>query len=148
MKRLAAFALAAILTISCYRYAEAQTIKPIILDNDPGGGIIQEITWFNRLRDSGVPVRIRGICVSACTLVLMLPKSQVCIEPTASLGFHLASVDDKSDPLITTVINRRYYPPVVLEWIKEHGPLTAAPMFMDAATVVKLGVFDACTSSQ
>lgn len=145
--KVAALALATLLAFSNYPVPVRAEVRPIILDNDPGGGVIQEIIWFNRLRDAGVPVRIRGICVSACTLVLMLPKSQVCIEPTASLGFHLASVDDKSDPLLTSVLNRRYYPAPVLEWIKEHGPLTVAPMFMDAATVIKLGVFDGCPAS-
>src|SRR5271166_3810193 len=130
MKRIASLALAALL-FTQVAYADVLSpVGPIIIDNDPGGSVFQEIKWFERIRESGIPVRIRGICISACTLVLMLPKAQVCVEPSVSLGFHLASVSDEPDPLLTAVLNRRYYPQLVQDWIKEHGPLTVKPMFM------------------
>lgn len=119
----------------------------IVIDDDPGGLVYQALMFYQRIKDSGVPVRLRGICDSACTYILTLPKSQVCVEPTASLGFHLATDDDndtKGDIPETMALIRRYYPPAVVEWIMSGPPLTLKIRYMDAATIVKLGIFDAC----
>lgn len=131
---------AAILTFSFLAHAE---VRPIILGDDYGGNVATFVMWFKRIADSGVPVRIRGLCISACTFVLMLPKSQVCIEPTASLGFHLASTEDEADIPMTQALIRRYYPEAVRKWLIGKT-LTERLYFMRADEVVKLDVFPAC----
>jgi hypothetical protein len=105
------------------------------------------VTWFNRLKNAGVPVEIKGICISACTLVLMLPKDQVCTDKTASFGFHLAArqVEDKlvSDEGLTGALIRRYYPAPLQEWLKTQQ-LTPNITFMPAEEAIMLGIVEEC----
>lgn len=118
--------------------------------SDNGGGSVHTFRYFyDAIRASGVPVEVTGICVSACTLVFELPRSQVCVYEGASFGFHLASVDGKGDPEITKVIQRRYYPPSLVRWLEDHereyGPLTLEHVvYMSAKEVVALGIFPYC----
>src|SRR5437870_13587203 len=91
----------------------------IIIDNDDGGNIGTFLMWYARLRASGTPVHLRGICASACTFVLTLPPAQVCVEPTASLAFHLLQDGRSGRPLPeqTQATIRRYYPTAVQAWL-------------------------------
>jgi hypothetical protein len=175
-KSLAALALAAALTFPCLMYATVANacvgggsthcteifppgftsvafnghilnVLPIVIDDEPGGLVQQSLDYYRTLKGAGVPVILRGMCVSACTFILMLPPEQVCIEPTSSLGFHLASNEDgKSLPELTYALARRYYPQPVLDWLATKK-LTQEVVYMDAATVVKLGIFPACGGS-
>lgn len=122
---------------------EVQATQPVIIDNDHGGSVDAFAMWYNRLKDSGVPVRVRGLCVSACTLVFMLPKSQACVEPTASFGFHLASEDDEPDIEVSKAIVRRWYPEPVRRWLVGHT-MTSAVIYMSAQEAVKLDALPAC----
>lgn len=132
---------AAILTFASLTHAA--DIKPFVIDDDHGGTVDTFARWYKRLADSGMPVIVRGVCESACTLVLSLPRSQVCIEPTASFGFHHATIDDRPEPGVTRAISRRFYPQAVLDWLVGKT-LRDVPIYMSAATVVKLGIFPAC----
>lgn len=125
--------------------ATSVSAAPFVIDDDDGGGVEQFLMWYKRLADSGVPVVLRGICVSACTLVLQLPKSQVCVEPSASFGFHLWSMYGQPSPTFTWAGARRYYPKVVQEWMKAQPPLGLAPTYMTAEEIVKLGIFPWCS---
>jgi len=124
----------------------AVEIKPVVIDDNPGGSISTFQNLYAALRESGVPVILRGICISACTLILELPKNQVCVEPTASLGFHLVtnSGTGQSLPEMTQALIRRYYPPAVQGWLatKELEP---EPIFMNANEIVALGIYDFCS---
>lgn len=162
--KLAAIALACILTFPYFGYAtvgvaselsatidgglvfngQYQRVKPIVIDDQPGGIVDQALYYYKLIKESGVPVVLRGICVSACGFVLILPPQQVCVEPTAALGFHLASDDEgKSLPEYSYALYHRYFPPAVLEWLKDKK-LTQKVQYMDAETIVKLGIFPAC----
>lgn len=122
---------------------------PFVIDDDYGGIVDTFMMWYKRLADSGAPVVLRGICVSACTLVLRLPKSQVCVEPTASLGFHLWAASGKPDVSLTAAGVRRYYPIAVQEWLKKQEALLIWPItFMTAEEIVALGIFPACEAEQ
>lgn len=136
---IAAAVAAALLVAPC----GVQASQPIVIDNDHGGSVDAFIMWYTRLKDSGVPVRVRGICVSACTFVFILPKSQACIEPTASFGFHLASEDDEPDVEVSKAIARRWYPEPVRRWLVGKT-LTSAVIYMSAQEAVKLDVLPAC----
>ena len=117
----------------------------IVIDDDEGGFLDTYLAWYGRLRTAQVPVRLRGICISACTLVLTLPRSQVCVEPTASFGFHAARVGLQGPAVLeyTNAFIRRYYPAAVQEWLM-HKPLTLEVSYMAAGEIVALELFPAC----
>jgi hypothetical protein len=116
----------------------------IVIADDPGGVVDTFLMWIERIRASRIPVRIEGICHSACTLVLSLPRSQVCVTPTASLGFHLASQGPFPLQEFTAALVRRYYPQAVQEWIRSRGGLTQAFIYLGSAEIVEMGVFPQC----
>lgn len=132
-----------ILTFASVGHAEVREIKPIVLDDDDGGNVDTFVTFYNRIRASGVPVRVRGICVSACTIVLSLPQDQVCIESTASFGFHLAATGGHPDPDFTKAMQRRYYPPSIQNWLKDKT-LTPHVIYMLSDEAVGLGAIRWC----
>lgn len=119
--------------------------SPVIIDDDNGGNVDTFRMWYKRLADSGAPVVLRGICVSACTFILSLPKSQVCVEPTASLGFHTWSTGREPDQSYTDAGARRLYPIVVQKWLAAQVAMKPWPItFMTADEMVSLGVFAPC----
>lgn len=119
-------------------------VRPVVIREDDGGLVESYIHFYDALRDSGVSVVLSGECDSACTLVLALPKDQVCITDGAVLGFHLATVGGKPDPRYTDIIQRRFYPPAVLDWLKKQSPLTLEMTYMPADTMLELGIFRHC----
>lgn len=133
-------AAAVLLTIASVAPAQ---VRPVIIDNDHGGVVDTFAMWYARLRASGAPVVLRGLCESACTLILTLPYSQVCVEPTASLGFHLATIGDRNEPEVTEALIRRYYPEAVQKWLATRK-LRSVPTYMTAAEIVAAGIFPAC----
>lgn len=153
---LVAFALsmpATILTNDGLRTARAQISpippglfpKPIILDDNPGGAVRTFVYFFNAIRDSGVPVRVRGLCVSACTLVLALPHDQVCMESTGSFGFHLATDDgEKGNVTLTAALQRRYYSSVVMKWLEGKKLKLESVVYMQSDEAAALDIFPMC----
>ena len=117
----------------------------VVVRFDPGGSVADYLRWYQRLADSGIKIQIAGTCISACTLVLTLPPSLVCILPSASLGFHLAS-DANGRPLPdeTAELVKAVYPPKIQKWIKDHGPLTVNVIYLSGAEAIKMGVLPAC----
>jgi hypothetical protein len=119
----------------------------IVINDDGGGGVSDHVKFYNRIREAGIPVRIEGMCVSACTLVLDLPRNEVCITSTASFGFHLAS-DGDPNPNLTEALIRRFYPPAVQQWIKDytriHGKLSERVIYMTFDEIMDLDVLSEC----
>ena len=111
---------------------------------DPGGNVADYLRWYRRLADAGVIAKVDGSCVSACTLVLAMPSAAVCITREARLGFHLASLNGVDDPAVTEQLVQEFYPPSLQQWIKEHGPLVSAPIYMSGAEAIALGVMKEC----
>lgn len=63
----------------------AQAIDaPLIIRDDPGGDLMSYVAKVQALQQSGRRVEIRGVCDSACTMLL----SVACVSPNARLGFH------------------------------------------------------------
>src|SRR5215217_6676167 len=58
------------------------------IGSDRGGYVVQYALRMLKLKQSGKPVQFAGKCLSACTIYLALPRSQTCISPGASFGFH------------------------------------------------------------
>lgn len=133
-------------------YATAQVVRdvlkanPIVIDDDNGGVVDDHMRWWKRVRDSGLHVRFRGVCISSCTYGLMIPPDRACVEPTASFGFHLLHImgTQKQLPALTDALIRRWYPKPVQEWLDERRPLKPDVIFMSAEEVVALGIYPAC----
>ena len=125
-----------------------RVIKPVVIKDSPGGVIDTFVAWYMALKDSGVPVEVDGVCVSACTLVLMLPKDQVCVRPGTVFGFHMAwsgSPDNyRPEPVITQHIIEKYYPPAVQKWLEDKELTVTKIDYMPYKEIVSLGVLDAC----
>ena len=87
-----------------------------IITNDNGGLVRNYISCYEADHLNGTRVVINGWCASACTLALLYPKT--CVTPKAKLAFHAPSPQTKTEFLMIT------YPPLVQEWIDNHGGLT------------------------
>jgi hypothetical protein len=124
------------------------TPQPFVIADDNGGDVEEFNKWYIRLMNSHAPVKIDGWCISACTLVLMLPKEQVCVTPRASFGFHLAVTGNgpgrTPDPEMTEMLIRRFYPDIVQKWIDTRRPLTPRVVFMSFDQIVAFQIFDEC----
>lgn len=64
--------------------------------------------YLDRYLERRTAVRIGGTCLSACTLVLMLPLEQVCVTSGTRLGLHHAmhpdgSHDEEGTKLVTSL---------------------------------------------
>ncbi len=94
--------LLAILTLSLAFSGAAQAVE---LGDDWGGNLIAgnggspsyDVRFHEHILDGDL-VKIGGICASACTIFLGLPK--VCLGPRAMLGFHAAN-----DPTVGSELN-------------------------------------------
>ena len=115
--------------------ATARADNAYVIDGDEGGFISSYESHYVALKLSRIPVQIAGDCISACTLVLSLPKDQVCAWPEARLGFHYATgSDDKIDPQATREVAERYYPVEVAVWFLAQQPnKDNDPIFRDAS---------------
>ncbi|SDK41513.1 hypothetical protein [Bradyrhizobium ottawaense] len=91
MKALKSLALAGLMMIAAVAPSHA-----LIIEDDPGGIIVDFVKKYSDIRDRGETVVVDGECVSSCTLFLgIVPRQNYCITPNARLGFHTASVKQK-----------------------------------------------------
>lgn len=98
-------------------YAHAQW-NVVYINNDVGGDVNQFIAKYDSLRAVGTRVVLSGYCNSACTMVLSLPRNQVCVQPGAVLGFHAAFLHLEA-PEITrqgTALMATHWTPAVRRW--------------------------------
>jgi hypothetical protein len=114
---------------------------------DHHGGDIEEFdARYQKIRKSGARVVIDGLCLSACTIVASLPKSQVCVTSKASLGVHLAtSGNDRGEYIdyeYTKWAVKKYYPQPMQDWINSHGGLEEEPKYIKGKDL--LAIFDPC----
>jgi len=102
---------------------------PIVITDDPGGGVAERASEIGRLLSTGRPVVIAGRCASACTLYLALDR--VCITDRAVLQFHAPS----NPALVPAFLS--LYPPGIRAWIAAHGGLGARILTMPAAEAAR-----------
>jgi len=112
-------------------FAGPAAAKTIMFDN--GGVIVRYIKDVDEARRSGDPVTFAGPCNSACTLYLSLPVSQLCIQPTASFGFHAAQHPRAEVRRQMTDALLRKYPAWAKRWIDANGGLTTREIVMPAS---------------
>lgn len=123
----------------------ASLARAEVITYDMGGRLMDRIIHIEVLRGGAVPVRIEGVCVSACTLYLGLPKT--CVLPTAVLGFHGPRPDDPAQPVdpatwyMWSRVMASYYPPQLRAWFMAVGRHMIGPEFivMSGAQAIRLG---------
>lgn len=116
-----------------------------IIRHDLGGDLAQRVTQVEELRRAGTPVRIEGVCVSACTLYLGLPNA--CVMPGAKLGFHGPRTRLPGIPLphddfeYQTRVMAGYYPGAIRDWfMTEARMLTTASYYaISGAQAISMG---------
>jgi hypothetical protein len=117
------------------------------IEASPGGEATSFIRFFEKLRQSRERVVIDGPCFSACTLVLIIvPRSRMCVTQRAVFGFHAARAIDQygresAAPDVTRAVAAAY-PAPIRNWIKLHGGLTRAPIFLSGRELA--GMYPRC----
>ena len=116
----------------------AAPLSALVIRNDHGGNLGDYASRAAALERSGEPVRILGVCNSACTTLLGLPAHQVCVGRRARFGFHRAyEIDARGrfvrDSASGTAALMSFYPPNVKAWLFRRGGLTRALKIMSAA---------------
>jgi hypothetical protein len=154
----------AILTAQCVTRSNEITLRPAIdgvlrLANDPGGLLAAYENRFIQARENGERVVIDGACLSACTLAVgLLPPGRVCATPKAVLGFAEAytpmpgttdAMENKADRIPSFEATRKVmsiYPPVLQQWIKQHGGLTPNMIFLKGKELA--AIVPRCSASE
>jgi hypothetical protein len=109
--------------------AAAETIE--VSDNHGGSVAVYDSRWAG-LAARGVDVKIVGPCQSACTVLLgHIPRSKICVTPSASFGFHLAIL-----PSATATL-RSAYQSDLTAWIDAHGGLKRDFMWLRAPEIFR-----------
>lgn len=96
-----------------------------VITSDFGGGIIEYIQKYNKMRQDGVKVRIDDLCMSACTLITgLVPDEDICVSPYAIMAFHSAWVATFAGPMHSkegTALLWNIYPEKVRAKLRENG---------------------------
>jgi hypothetical protein len=123
------FLLVAILFLTASA-ARAETIDV----SDFQGGLLStyQTQWSTTPAARGVKVRIVGPCVSACTILVgYIPRNNICVMPSAYLGFHWATTDFHTQGMWSV------YPPDIRQWISQHGGLTSQMLWLQAPSIYR-----------
>jgi hypothetical protein len=98
-----------------------------VLAGEPGGLLSKHEFRFKMLSYWGGNVEIRGMCQSACTLVMSnIAREHICFSASGYLNFHLASINGK--PSIDTTLDMiNSYPSDIRAWLNAKGGAWAMP---------------------
>jgi hypothetical protein len=112
--------------------ASAARSETIEISDDKGGFVTLYQQKWEKLAAQKDNVRITGICASACTLLTgYFPRKDICVTPTAALGFHAGTF-----PFVTDVL-LKIYPDDIKKWIDAHGGLTWQLIWMQRPEIYK-----------
>ena len=96
---------------------------------DVGGRMYEYDARWRKIAGDGGPVEVRGICRSACTLlVARVPRQRLCFSDYSSLHFHQARHDDGTPALKATRWMIYSYPADIRDWILTKGGPAAMPL--------------------
>ncbi|MEN9409488.1 MAG: hypothetical protein RL216_1462 [Pseudomonadota bacterium] len=111
---------------------------------DMGGPVAERVAMIAALERSQTTVRIAGLCVSACTMLLGLRRT--CVEPEARLGFHGPSGSLAGVPLPRAEFERvsrliaGHYPPALRAWFMTEARMrTASYVTISGAEAIRMG---------
>jgi hypothetical protein len=118
----------------------------VVLTYEPGGLLNTHVERFRAIAERGAEVEIRGLCQSACTLILgHIPRERLCFSEQAKLNFHLASHADGTASMEHTRWVFGWYPADIKAWINSRGgPEKMPPPFqgfwtLPASELFKMG---------
>jgi hypothetical protein len=101
----------------------AAPIKTVIL-YDIGGVLSEHAQHWQTIAAAGGPVEVRGICMSACTLVtIYIPRDRLCFGERAALYFHMARYANGQPALKGTEWMINNYPDNIRGWLDARGGL-------------------------
>lgn len=107
--------------------ASAETIE---ITDDRGGLLFLYQQKWDKLALRHPDVRITGICLSACTVLLgYVPRKNICVTEKGVLGFHLATMQFATKQLLEA------YPDDIKAWIDQHGGLTYDVLWLQAPEI-------------
>ncbi len=132
--------LAASILAPAASFAEDRTIY---VRHDPGGDLGLYQVKAQVVRELNLKVVIDGVCASACTMLIGVPSTQVCVTKRAKLRFHRARLKKHvpNGRAILREANRMMlasYPAGVRNWIQQRGGLTDKMLTMESADVMRL----------
>jgi len=117
--------------------ATVPAIADIVIGRDNGGVVRAYQAKVQALHSSGERVVIDGVCASACTLHLNLPRNQICATRRAVFVFHSATDAQFGIPSWRTndeVMNA--FPPHVRVAIGQRGGLWLNPISIRGTALV------------
>ena len=100
---------------------------------DRGGSLVHYAKRTERLRNRNQVVRFAGRCESACTLYLSLPRSQTCLLPGATFGFHKPYGGNMRQNAEASRFMMASYPGWVRDWVNARGGLSTSMKVMSSA---------------
>lgn len=103
---------------------QGQGIAPVVIVNDRGGNPFDYLAWSRAVVESGAAIKIRGLCASSCTLILLAPADRVCVAAGAQLLFHGVKSGVKDVGEAMSLLFLRLYPPGIRAWIENRGGLS------------------------
>jgi hypothetical protein len=107
--------------------ANAETID---ITGDRGGLLFFYQQKWEKVALKHPNVRITGLCVSACTVLLgYVPRKNICVTDKGVLGFHLATMEFATKQLLEA------YPDDIKTWIDKHGGLTHQVLWLQAPEI-------------
>lgn len=114
----------------------------IHIRHDKGGDLRLYQIKARVARELKLNVIIDGLCASACTVLVQLPRSQVCATARAELGFHrvrLAKPVDNGAARLRRANHElmRSYPVGIRNWIERRGGLSDRLLKMKSAEVMR-----------
>ena len=107
--------------------------ETVEISGDYGGLLVAyQAKWKELAAKTDVKVRISGPCVSACTVLAgYIPRENICVTPSGSLGFHLGI------PAFITPDLWKDYPPDIQEWISRQGGLSYQLLWLQAPEIYR-----------
>ena len=108
------------LAITAVPPAKAQSRgKPIVIQDNRGGNVMEAIKYRNKLARSGRPVVVSGYCRSACTIYITLPNA--CLDRRATVGFHAPRIPGTTiiPPVVDELMAQYYRGGILQKWTSE-----------------------------
>lgn len=115
-------------------------LPPLVIDFDGGGYLSQYEARARELALQGRKVVIRGVCASACTMMIGRVHDKVCVKPRAELWFHQSGheyvTENRSESGTRRMMDA--YPVPLKLWIERRGGLTAEWLKLKGAELRKM----------
>ena len=107
---------------------------------DRGGNIFEYLTYIQNADIRNTQIRIKGWCISACTM--KLGAKDVCIYPDATLFFHEAyDAKTRIRSELGTQLMFDVYPIKIQEWVTEHKALENKTLTsLSGSSAIELGI--------